>query len=169
MTVAALGNLQIGIVGWRADHSQMGKSYRVIHFHLRHVEVADKVSHQFIPLMHTIPCIHLGQFATQFVAIAFHEATHRHKQTLTVVAGVALVEVDLVVHLLKEHIDRILLGIANETAGVHNYDVAIILPTIENDRCASLLQMSCDILGIDSILAAPKGDDVYFQNDREKN
>lgn len=118
---------------------------------------------EFVPFVDAVPGVDFGQFGDELVAVTLYEAAHGDEFATTKVAGVALVEVFFCLDLLKEDVDRLLFGVANEAAGVDNDGVAVVLLAVEVDGVSRVGEMPGDVFRVDGVFAAPEGDDVDFQ------
>ena len=147
--VAAFGYFEIGIVGRCASLALAGEGCLAFDEH--------------VPGMNAIPCVHFWQFGGQLVVVALYKTTHRYQLSTTTVACVTLVEILFCLNLCKQGVDRLFLGIANETAGVDDDSVAVVLPTVEIDMVSHLSEVAGDVFRVDGVFAAPEGDDVDFQ------
>ena len=110
--------------------------------------------------MHPVPGVDFGHLGLQLVAVTLDEAAHGDEGAAAAVAGVSAVETALGLNLLEEDVDGLLLGVADEAAGVDDDDVAVIARAVEVDLVACMGEVSGDVLGVDGVLAASEGDDI---------
>ena len=169
MAVAALGNFEVGIVARRGEGAFGGEGQRGRGFcrgalsrrGLLPCESPD-VSNKFVPLVNAKPGGDLGQFGLELVAVALHKAARGYQCALAAVGMVTAVEIACSLQLGKEGVDGLLLGVADEAAGVEDYDVAVVARAVKEDGVARRAQVPRHIFGVDSILATAEGDDVDF-------
>ena len=106
------------------------------------LEVIDK----FCPVEFSVELVNLLYLFAQLGEVSFRQASH-YIQTVQVALFLSLAE-------LKNHIYRLLLGIANETAGVYYRYLTARLVTVMDYLIAALLQLTHKMLRIDKILRA---------------
>ena len=133
--VAAFGNLEVGVVR-RSGEVAMG------------VGEAEEFG--------TMPFVDFGHLVLQLLHVALDEAS-ADDETGAVVA--AFFGGDLV----EDGVDALLLGIADETAGVDDDGVAVVALAVEEDSVAFGGETAGEFFAIDGVLGTPKGDDVDFQ------
>ena len=136
--VAALGNLQIGIA-LRAGNAARGQRpglHAQVPQHRRKVARA-------------VPRVHLGDLRAQLVGIALRQAAE-HDQLPRLAPLLRL-------HGRQDGVHRLLLGVADEAAGVQHQHVARLL-AFDNGKSIRR-QLGQQMLGIDGVLRTAEGDD----------
>ena len=109
---------------------------------------------QLLVLAHAKEQIHLGDFLAQRLFIALHQAARGHQQFAF--AGF------LVFRQRQDGINALLLGRVDETAGVHDQDVRLLL--VCGNAVTGVFQYAEHQLGIHGVFAAAKGNDAYRQH-----
>ena len=145
--VASLADFQVGVVFGSGLHALGFEDVMVFRL---------KRAYEFSPLVHAVEGIYFGQLLTQLLLVALYKASDSDEAARFATAF-------LDGYLLEEHVNRLLLGVADETAGVDNDDVAIVAAFVEEEFESRLAQVAGDMLRVDDILAAAEGDDVYLQ------
>ena len=88
---------------------------------------------ELVPLVDTIPSVHFRHFSSQLVAVTLNEAADSYQLAVAAVAGMALVKELFGLNLFEQNVDRLFLGVANESACVDDDCVTIVLLTVEKD------------------------------------
>jgi hypothetical protein len=112
------------------------------------------ILHDGLPLVHTIPAIHLGHFGLQLLAVALHEAANGIEGAPLAVVGMAAIVVLLVLDLLQKGVYGFLFGISDETAGVDDDQVTVVLLAVEIDLVVCGSKVTRDVFRVDGVLAA---------------
>ena len=124
------------------------------------------VCQQLVPLVDPKPSVDLRKLLLQLGTVALNKAPGGDERAATPVGMMAAVEPCTVLYLLQDGIDRLFLGIAYETTGIEDNDIAVILHAVEKEGVPSMAQMSGEVFGIDGVLAASEGDDIDFHGNR---
>ena len=111
-----------------------------------------KVFEQARPVELTIPAIDLGDFLLQFLEITLRKTAH-DIQSLQVPLCLTLT-------LFKDDIDALLLGIADETAGIDHTYITFRHLRIVSDDITSLAQLRHQALAIHEVLGATQTKDI---------
>ena len=149
--VAALRDFQVGVVlerrEWPDGFYRCNRFYRIYIFnsfyliyHLYHL----------LPLMHSEPGVHFRHLPGQLFPVAFHQAA----------ADDELLGFEC--YLFENDVDALLLGVADEAAGVDNDGVAVVPAAVVVYGVPPCLQPSRQILAVDRVLRAAQGDNVDF-------
>ena len=99
---------------------------------------------KLFPFAHAVEAVDFGQLGPKFVAVAFHEASDGDDAPCL---ASALLDFDL----FQQGVDRFLLGVADEAAGVDDDDVAVVAAAVEMYFKACLCQMASQMLRIGSV------------------
>ena len=143
MAVAALGNLEIGVVGRRGNTTL---AHHIV------VHVGAKVANDAVPVELAVEAVHFGELTLQFLKIALREASH-HIETTELTLLLAL-------YLLENDIDTLLLGIADKAACIDYGNIAERHLRVVLHLKPLNLELTDKTLGIHKILAASQGDDI---------
>ena len=111
-----------------------------------------------VPCADTKVGIHLGDLLAQLVGVSLREATD-HKE---------LLDLPCIFRLdgAQDHLDRLLLGIADKAAGVDYHHLGIGAITVEDDLIAGRLETRHQVLRIDRILRTTERYDINFSHRR---
>ena len=143
--VAALRDFQIGVV-LRGGQAAFGGQRRV----LRGPQCADDA----VPCAGAEVFVHLGNLGPQFVGVAFREASHDEQPfDLPGLLGRRRAQ---------NHVDRLLLGVADESAGVDHHHFGIGAVAVEEDFVPGGREPRHQVLRIDGVLRTAERDDVNF-------
>ena len=118
-TVASLPDLHVSVVPRGGEHT--------IRSQLLMVRLA-QIGDQLLPIEFPVETIYLGKFLLQIFQETLRQAPH-HEELPDPSFLLLLAQ-------LEDHIDRFLLGVADETAGIHHHDLAIDLMGIMLYRIA---------------------------------
>jgi hypothetical protein len=88
------------------------------------------------------------------LAVALHQAANGIEGAPLAVVGMAAVEVLLDLDLLEKGVDGLLLGIADEAAGVDDYKIAVVLLAVKIYCVMGCGEVAGDILGVDGVFTA---------------
>ena len=143
MAVAAFAYLEVGVV-WRSGEVSVVGSLGVIGI----AQVGDDL----LPVEFAVEAVHLGQFRLELLEVSLREASHDDE----------LPELALLLALcqLQYHVDALLLCVGNESAGVHDGNLAAGVFGIVRHTVAAQLQLSDELLAVHQVLAAAEGDEV---------
>ena len=103
--------------------------------------------------MHSIKGIDFWQFLSQLFLVALDKAADGYQPALL---AASLLDS----HLLKQDVNRLLFGVANESTCVDNDNITVVTLAVEEEFEACLAKVACDMLRIGDILGAAKSDDV---------
>ena len=118
-TVASLPNLHVSVVPRGGEHT-LGSQLLMV----RLAQIGD----QLLPIEFPVETIYLGKFLLQIFQETLRQAPH-HEELPDPSFLLLLAQ-------LEDHIDRFLLSVADETAGIHHHDLAIDLMGIMLYRIA---------------------------------
>ena len=158
--VAAFGYFDVGEVfggGGEPLVGEVGALYAVAGV----AEGEDGVDY-FVPFVDSVPEVDFGDFLGELVAVAFYEASGGYECALLAVGVVPPVVVFLLYGLLQDGLDGFFLGVADESAGVEDDGVAVVLAAVEVDLYAGAGEVARYVFGVDGVFAAAECDDVYF-------
>ena len=143
VSVAAFAYLEVGVVRGCSEASVVGC--------LVVIGIA-QVGDDLLPVEFSVEAVHLGQFGLQFLEVPLREASHDDE----------LPQLALLLALCQpqNHVDALLLGVGDESAGVHDGDVAAGIFGIVRHAVAAKLQLADELLAVHEVLAAAEGDEV---------
>ena len=143
MAVAAFAYLKVGVVG-RCRQSPLEAGFLVIG--------ASEVGDNLLPVELPIELVHFGQFLLELFEVSLREASHDDELT----------ELPLLLALcqFQYHVDAFLFGIADEAAGVHDGNLSLGVFGIVRHLKAVQFQLTDELLAVNKVLAATKGDEV---------
>ena len=143
--VAALRDFQVGIV-LRGGQAAFGGQRRV----LRGAQCADDA----VPCAGAEVFVHLGNLGPQFVGIALRKAPH-DEQARNFPGFLRL-------RSPEDHVDRLLLGIADEPAGVDDHHFGVGTVAVEKYLVPGGCEPSHQVFAVDGVLRTAERYDVNF-------
>ena len=143
LPVAAFGDLQVGVV-LRGRQAAFGGQFRV--------PGGAQRPHDAVPRAGPEIFVHLGNLLPQLVGVALREAAHDEEPFDA--PGL------LGRRRAQDHVDRLLLGVADEAAGVDHYHTGIRTVAVRRDGIARRSQLRHQVLRVDRILRAAERYDV---------
>ena len=149
LPVAALRDLQVGVVPGRRQQT-LGLQRGI----LRGPQGVDDA----LPGAGAEVVVHLGNFGAQLVGIALREAAD-DEQMFDLSGALGRCGA-------QDHFDRLLLGVADEAAGVDDHGLGVRAVAVENDGIARGGQAGHQVLGIHGVLRTAEGDDVNLSHRR---
>ena len=149
LPVAAFGNLQVGIV-LRGRQAAFGGQRRVLR--------GPQCTNDAVPRARSEIVVHLGNLGSQFVGVAFREASHDEQPfDLPGLLGRRGAQ---------NHVYRLLLGVADESAGVDHHDLGVGAVAVEEDLVPGGREPCHQMLAVDGVLRASERYDVNFFHGR---
>ena len=147
--VAAFRNFQVGVV-FRGRQTAFGGQRRV----LRGSQCTDDA----VPRACAEIVVHLGNLSPQFVGVAFREASHDEQPfDLSGLLGRRGAQ---------NHVYRLLLGVADESAGVDHHDLGVGAVAVEEDLVSGGGEPCHQMLAVDGVLRTAERYDVNFFHGR---
>ena len=143
LPVAPLADFEVGVVTRRREPPLRGQI---------RPPLAAQRPHDALPVLHAEELVHLGQFGAQLVGIPLRKTSHDEQPvdpTGLLGRGGA-----------QDHVDRLLLGVADEAAGVDHYHTGIRTVAVRRDGIARRSQLRHQVLRVDRILRAAERYDV---------
>ena len=150
--VAALRDLDVGIVARRGEHARRQIVIQIGHGAIRHRRPVTG-GHDFFQLVGADHGVHFGNVAADLIAVALHQAT-RHHQSFE---AAGLLELS---H-FENGLDRFLLGGVDETARVDDDDLGVL--RIRSQLPAVRGELPHHDFGVHQILGAAQADKTDFQ------
>ena len=149
LPVAAFGDLQVGVV-LRGRQAAFGGQFRI--------PGGAQRPHDAVPRAGPEIFVHLGNLLPQLVGVALREAAHDEEPFDA--PGL------LGRRRAQDHVDRLLLGVADEAAGVDDHRLGVGAVAVVHDGVARRGEARHEVLRIHGVLRTAERDDVNFPHRR---